>query len=73
MRCVECGKQGHLKCTSFKKSSRVKVDFKIKTNIDSFFRQKKNKNHSDVFNTEESSRSQKNSSENESSGEGDDL
>lgn len=53
MRCIECGKSGHLKCTSFKRSSRVKVDFKLKTNIDSFL--KKNKNHSDVFDVEESS------------------
>lgn len=68
MRCVECGNQGHLKCTSFKRSSRVRVDFKIKTNIDSFFKQKKNKNHSDGFNVEESSRSQRSSSGDEDEG-----
>ena len=70
MRCVECGKQGHLKCTSFKRSSRAKIDFKIRNNIESFFK-KSSKSHSDVFNAEESSASIQ--SYGDSSDEGDDL
>ena len=57
-----------MKCTSFKRSSRVKVDFKIKTNIDSFFKQKKNRDHSNVFNTEEGSSSPEGSSGDEDEG-----
>lgn len=37
MRCIECGKGGHLKCTSVRKSSKIKLSFAIQNNLDAFF------------------------------------
>jgi hypothetical protein len=31
MRCTECGETGHLKCTSVRKSCKMKLNFKVKT------------------------------------------
>jgi len=36
-RCVECGKNGHFKCTSERRSTRVELKFKVKDNLDEFF------------------------------------
>jgi hypothetical protein len=36
-RCVECGKNGHFKCTSERRSSRVELKFKVRDNLDEFF------------------------------------
>ena len=47
MRCIECGEKGHLKCTSFKKSSRVKLNFNVQTNIENYMKEKSSM--SDMF------------------------
>lgn len=30
MRCMECGENGHIKCTSIRRSGKVKINFKMK-------------------------------------------
>lgn len=36
-RCMECGRSGHFKCTSERKSNKVKLTFDVKNNLDEFF------------------------------------
>ena len=36
-RCMECGKNGHFKCMSERKSAKIKLKFKVRDNLDEFF------------------------------------
>ena len=36
-RCMECGKGGHFKCMSERKSAKIKLKFKVRDNLDEFF------------------------------------
>lgn len=36
MRCVECNKSGHLKCSTLKQSKKVKLTFHVADNLDEF-------------------------------------
>ena len=33
---MECGKRGHIKCTSEKKSQKIKIDTEVKDDLDEF-------------------------------------
>jgi len=36
LRCIECGKQGHLKCTKERLSAKIPIDTKVKEDLDEF-------------------------------------
>ena len=36
-RCIECGAWGHFKCTSERKSQKIKLTTKVEDNLDEFF------------------------------------
>lgn len=37
LRCIECGKAGHLKCTREKESKKIPIKTRVKDNLDEFF------------------------------------
>ncbi len=47
LRCIECGKPGHIKCTKEKYSAKIPIDAKVKDDLDEFLAQfaKKAKEH----------------------------
>ena len=36
-RCIECGRNGHFKCTKENKSKKINLTFKVQENLDEFF------------------------------------
>lgn len=40
MRCIECGQQGHIKCTSEKESWRIKISARVLNDLNEFINQK---------------------------------
>lgn len=38
IKCVQCGKNGHLKCTSEKKSKRIPIDPTVEQNLNEFLK-----------------------------------
>ena len=42
-RCIECGENGHFKCTSERKSRKVNLTFKVADNLDEFFSENSDK------------------------------
>jgi hypothetical protein len=41
IRCVECGKSGHIKCTTEEDSWTIPIHPKVKDNLNEFFKQEK--------------------------------
>lgn len=37
VKCIECGKKGHFKCSQESKTWKIKLDFEVKNNLDEFF------------------------------------
>ena len=40
IRCIECGKEGHIKCTSEEESWRIKISARVLNDLNEFINQK---------------------------------